>query len=226
MVHPISSHEYQGVTAEKIHFTVDADRHLSASIATPRLMIRSVQPTDIHQYAELFGNPEVIAKYGTGQRTTEAEMADIVNNFWVKKWKENNPFSGFAMFLRTTGEFVGHIDCYGEHPGESEIALLISKKFWNQGLATEATQGIAEYDIAAVQEGYESDGKPLTTIVATARPDNLASVRILQKSGMHFVKQEERFGALRNFYSITLDEVQKKLSEKTASSCCGCFGFC
>jgi RimJ/RimL family protein N-acetyltransferase len=51
------------------------------------------------------------------------------------------------------------------------------------------------------------EGKALEKITATARTDNLASTRILEKIGMHKIKEEEKFGALRNHFFINLSEL-------------------
>ena len=77
---------------------------------------------------------------------------------------------------------------------------------------------VKEYAPATIQEGYTLEGKPLERIVATARPDNPASGRILEKVGMRFVRAEEKYGALRHHYSIDLNELQEQSSKKASKS--------
>lgn len=131
-------------------------------------------------------------------------MRARITNIWAKRWQENDPYSGLAIFKKDTGDFLGHIILgHGDAAGESELAYLFNRAHWRKGYGTEAaTAVVKEYAPATVQEGYTLEGKPLGRIVATARPDNPASCRILQKTGMHFVCAEEKYGALRHQYSI------------------------
>ena len=53
--------------------------------------------------------------------------------------------------------------------------------------------------------GLKPDGIPLETIEATARPDNPASGRILEKVGLGQLGEEIKFGALRFVYGAKVD---------------------
>lgn len=52
----------------------------------------------------------------------------------------------------------------------------------------------------------------------TARPDNPASGRILEKVGMKFVRAEEKYGAMRHHYAMDLNPLQAQSSKKVAIS--------
>src|SRR3990167_1103777 len=160
-------------------------------------------------YASLFGDPHVMEKFATGQIKTKEEITARINGVWVKRWRENDPYAGFAVFHQETDDFLGHIVLgHGTQAGESELAYLLKRPHWNKGYGTEAVRAVVrEYAPATVQEGYTLEGKPLETITATVRPDNPASERILQKVGMHFVRAEEKQSALRHHYSIGLSEL-------------------
>jgi RimJ/RimL family protein N-acetyltransferase len=101
---------------------------------------------------------------------------------------------------------LGHVILgHGDAPGESEIAYLFLQLHWRKGYGSETVATIVqEYAPATVREGYTIEGKPLERIVATARYDNPASNRILEKVGMHLDASEEKYGALRHKYSIHL----------------------
>ena len=103
---------------------------------------------------------------------------------------------------------------HGDIPGEAEIRTLFLKKHWNKGYGTEMIAGLMEYALAAIQEGYKMDGQPLQSFVATCRFDNLASAKMATDAGMRFIKVAERYGAMRHYFAITLDEVRQKMGEK------------
>lgn len=201
------------------HTTVNFTNHegaLSIAIETERLHIKSVQANEFYykHYSLLFGDPEVMAKYGDGKIKSEKEIISRIRDSWVKRLKQQDPFAGLAIFKKGTNKVLGNITLgYGDHPGEAELAYILHKDCWNQGYGTEAVEAVIEkYAPAILKKGFLLEGKPLTKIVATTREDNIASVRILRKF-MHFTKEEERHGALRHHYSIDLNEIQKKSSK-------------
>ena len=102
---------------------------------------------------------------------------------------------------------IGH----GDAPGQSELAYLFMENHWGKGFGTEAvTAVVKDYAPAAVKEGYTLDGKTLEKITATVRPDNPGSVKILEKLGMHKIREDEKYGAFRHDYSISLSELTQK----------------
>jgi RimJ/RimL family protein N-acetyltransferase len=209
-----SIHSYIG--AAEIHF-IPGDT-LNVSIFTDRLYIRSVQAADAQLYATLYKDPEVMAKYHDGQPKTREYIQNRIETSWAKRWREYDPYSSFAVFNKATHEFLGMITFgYGDQPGESEMAGLAKKEFWNQGLATEALHAmVKEYAPATLREGYLLEGKPLARIVATARVDNEAANKLLEGLGMQLQKTDEKFGGLRNHYALNLSQLEAITAQKAA----------
>ena len=63
---------------------------------------------------------------------------------------------------------------------ETEVAYLLSRRVWGHGYATEAGR-------AAIQFGFETAG--LDQIIGLVHPDNIASIRVLEKCGLGFVNR-------------------------------------
>jgi len=61
-----------------------------------------------------------------------------------------------------------------------EVAYLINKEYWGQGLGTEAAQGILDY-------GFEQLG--LSRLICLIERENQASMRVAEKIGMTFEKE-------------------------------------
>ncbi len=211
-------HTYQGLS--EINFSKDDNNRLSVTIDTLRLHIRTVEATEseYENYAALFGDEVVMSKFGSGNTRTKENLIGRIQG-WVARWQTLDPYAGLSVFDKDTKEFLGHIVLgHSVAPGESELAYIFHQEYWGKGYGKEAVRAIVEeYAPATVQEGYTLDGKPLQKIVATTRTDNIASVSILERLGMHLDKEEEKFGAKRHHYSIELNEIQKKSSEKTKS---------
>ncbi|HSX11598.1 MAG TPA: GNAT family N-acetyltransferase [Chlamydiales bacterium] len=190
----------------EVNFFSNAEGHLDVTIETDRLHIRSVEATEKErdQYVGLFGNPEVMGKYATGETRTREAVEKRINDIWVKRWRKGDPYSGLTVFK--DDEFLGHVVLgHSDTPGQSELAYLFNPQHWHKGYGTEAvTAVVKEYAPATVEKGYLLDGKPLERIVATARVDNPYSVRILEKVGMKRVGEEEKYGAKRHLYAMDL----------------------
>jgi ribosomal-protein-alanine N-acetyltransferase len=90
--------------------------------------------------------------------------------------------------------------------GETEVAYLLSRPCWGQGLATEAAR-------AAAQFGFETLG--LERLVAIAHVENAASQRVIEKLGMSFVEQLHLWGIECYRYSLPRTAFAKRASNLT-----------
>lgn len=184
----------------------ETDEGLTVTIDTERLRLTSVTEKEKElYYTYLYSDQEVMEKFATGvTRTQEAAQGSVIT--WMERWKSKNPFSSLAVNTQDHDEFVGQVVLgYGEHPGESELAYLFAKKHWGQGLGTEAVTPVVKlYAHELAKKQYKVNGQPFTTIVATARVDNVGSVKILEKTGMTLEKEEEKFGHMRKHYRKTV----------------------
>jgi len=208
-----STHTYYG--SSEVNFFLNEENALTVTIDTERLHIRSVEASeeDYDSYALLYGDQDVMRKFGTGETKTREEMQLRIKDLWAKRWHQNDPYAGLAAFKKDTDEFVGHILIgHGDEAGQSVLEYLFMKNHWGQGFGTEAATAVVhEYAPATVKEGYTLEGKSLENITATARPDNPASMRILEKLGMHRLGEIEKFGAVRQKYTINLSEINQKV---------------
>lgn len=206
----------------QIQFDLNDQMNLHVTIETPRLHIRSVQAADLDSYAALYADRDVMGKFADGSTKSREDIQKRIENSWVKRWQTNDPYSGLAITTKATREFVGHIILgHGDVPGESEVAILTRKKFWNQGYGSEAmTALIRHYAPRTFQQGYLVEGKPLQLIRATSRPDNVASRKILKKIGFVHRETEEKYGAIRHHYTLAMDALigNSKKEQKQANS--------
>ena len=63
---------------------------------------------------------------------------------------------------------------------EVEVAYLLAKEYWGQGLGTEAAQGILDY-------GFENLN--LSRMICLIVKENSASINVAEKIGMTFEKE-------------------------------------
>lgn len=202
-----NTHKYLGNS--EINFNQD---ELFVTIDTNRLHMRSIQSTDFDHYISLFEDKNVMEKFGNNGKTLSEEEIEIrINDIWINRWHNKDPYSGLSIFKSDTNDFIGHIVLgHGDEPGESELAYLFHQKYWGKGYGSEAVNAVVkEYAQATIKENYKLEGKQLKKIVAYTKSDNPASVKILKKAGMHLDSIEERYESIRHKYSITINTLTK-----------------
>lgn len=100
----------------------------------------------------------------------------MIENIYLK-----SPLGRYGIVLKETSEFIGTIDLMNWSDGkEAEIGYIINKKFWGNGLATEASAKILELCFEVL--GFEE-------VHAFCALENPASARVLTKLGMTEVER-------------------------------------
>ncbi len=151
-----------------------------AFLETERLIIRNWRADDWLLVRPMALDPEVMQYIGHYQPWSEQETRQFVANrisdyeryggtMWPLVLKENEAFVGYCGFLRRQ---------YGEYKGEIEIGYALAKDAWGRGLAAEAGARILEY-------GFEVLG--FDCVIASARPENEPSIRVMEKMGMRSI---------------------------------------
>jgi RimJ/RimL family protein N-acetyltransferase/uncharacterized protein (DUF849 family) len=162
-----------------------------AVITTSRLVLRRWHEGDVAAMAAFNADPEVMRWIGDGSvRTLEQTRASI--EAWEQQWRREG-FGLFALELRATGELAGFTglsrpEFLPEVMPAVEIGWRLGRRFWGQGLATEAAT-------AALRFGFIDCG--LERIVSIAQVGNDNSERIMAKLGMHLERETVDPGARR-----------------------------
>ncbi|EGC31952.1 hypothetical protein DICPUDRAFT_92697 [Dictyostelium purpureum] len=143
--------------------------------------------------------------YATGRVLNDEEVMKVFNK-WYNRYKNNDPFSSFAVFLNN--EFIGHSTLgHSGHPGISECSILLLKPYWGKGYGYEISNTMVnEYSHTLIEENYLIDGEPLKKVLATARTDNIPSNKMLMKCGFKKTKENILYGNNRNFYELNINK--------------------
>jgi RimJ/RimL family protein N-acetyltransferase len=147
-------------------------------LQTERLSFRHLVRDDLDELFELYSDPEMRRYYPEGTLTYEATREELE---WFLNGHPEHPELGlWATIHRPTGRFVGRCGLLPwtiEGRDEVEIAYMIAKPFWRQGLGAEAARGILEY--ARAELG-------LSRLVSLIDPGNEASIGVARSIGMAF----------------------------------------
>lgn len=131
-------------------------------------------------------------------------IAGMFTEDWLNAYKKPTRYS-WAIQVKSTGEVIGRI--FGMHPDDRinqiELTYELGRKWWNQGLMTEAVTAVIQYFFMEV--GFNR-------IYAYHAGENLASGKVMQKCGMTYEGTLRQAGKCNTgivdmvMYSILADE--------------------
>lgn len=140
---------------------------MSVILETERLLLRHLVLDDLADLFRLYSDPEIRRYFPEGVLSYEDTKDELE---WFLNGHPKHPELGlWATIHKATGKFIGRCGLLPwtiDDRLEIEIAYLIDKEFWGQGLATEAATGILRY-------GF--DQLMLSRLICLIDPDNVAS---------------------------------------------------
>jgi RimJ/RimL family protein N-acetyltransferase len=147
-------------------------------LETERLVLRRLVFEDLNALFELYCDEEIRRYFPEGVLNYQQTKEELE---WFLNGHPRFPELGlWATLHKESGEFMGRCGLLPwtiEERQEVEVAFLLGKKFWGQGFATEAALAIVQY---AFQE------LDLSRLICLIDPENLASVNVAKRIGMHF----------------------------------------
>jgi RimJ/RimL family protein N-acetyltransferase len=150
-------------------------------LETERLRLRHLEPADLDDLYALYRDPEMRRYFPDGTLTLEETREELE---WFLNGHPRRPELGlWATVDKASGRFLGRCGLLMwqiDGREEVEVAYLIDKRYWGQGLATEAAAAIRDH-------AFETLG--LSRLVCLIDQDNAASIRVAEKIGMAFEKE-------------------------------------
>jgi len=165
-------------------------------LETERLTLRHLEMGDLDALYRLYRDPQIRAHFPDGTLTFAETKEELE---WFQDGHPNRPELGlWATVERRTGAFLGRCGLLPwtiDGQSEVELAYLIDKSRWGEGLATEAARGIIQ---------YSRDDLVLKRLICLILPDNAASIAVATKVGMSFEREYIGEFGLCHIYSRTL----------------------
>ena len=155
-------------------------------IVTDYLVLRRREDRDAEPLWEVYRDPAVMHHLG-GVR------ADSFDEFAAQLAERTARERAYAPGLELrvmedikTGQVIGHCGVVPVERTGPEIDLVyhLAQRFWGKGYASEAARAMCAFALNDLN---------LDRIIGLAAPDNLASIRILEKVGMHYIEQTTRY---------------------------------
>jgi len=150
-------------------------------LETEHLLIRHFEPGDLDALFALYSDAEIRRYIPEGMLTVEETREEL--EYYLQGHPDHPELGLWATVHKENGRFIGRCGLLPwtiDGRAEVEVAYLIDKGYWGQGLGTEAAQGILDY-------GFEK--LKLPRLICLIEAENLASIRVAQKIGMTFEKE-------------------------------------
>ena len=151
-------------------------RSYTTILETKRLILRHLVLDDLDELFTLYQDPEIRRYFPDGVKNYDDTREELE---WHMNGHPEHPELGlWATIHKETGKFIGRCGLLPwEIDGklEIEVAYLLDRNFWHQGLATEAATGILKYAFGNLN---------LSRIICLMDPENIASQKVAQRIGM------------------------------------------
>lgn len=168
-------------------------------LETKRLTLRHLEIGDLDALYRLYRDPQIRAYFPEGRRTLAETKEELE---WFLHGHPKRPELGlWATVERNTGAFLGRCGLLPwsiDGQSEVELAYLIDKARWGEGLATEAARGIIQYSRAELH---------LKRLICLIMPGNAASAAVATKVGMAFEREHTDEFGLCHIYSRALADM-------------------
>ena len=162
-------------------------------LETDRLLLREYVEDDAEAFFKLNSDPEVL-RFVPDKALLNVEQArQILIDHPIADYRKYG-FGRGACILKSTGEQIGFAGLkYLEELGEVDVAFRLMRSHWGLGLATEAA-------LASVRFGFAD--LDLKRIIGLVMPENIASVRVLEKTGLRYADSVSFWGQQFSKYII------------------------
>lgn len=165
-------------------------------LETKRLTLRHLEIGDLDALYRLYCDPQIRAHFPDGTRT-RAETREELECF-LHGCHTPPELGLWATVERSTGEFLGRCGLLPwtiDGQSEIELAYLIDKSRWGEGLATEAARGIIQHARSELR---------LNRLICLIMPGNAASAAVAIKVGMALEREYTGEFGLCHVYSRAL----------------------
>ena len=171
-------------------------------IETERLLIRPFKMEDIEPSYMMNLDADVSRYTGDGGIVSKKEIKRrVVENVFGDY--EKYGFGWLAVELKGENKFIGFTGLkYLEDMDEVDLGYRFMKEYWGKGIATESGK-------ACVSLGFNNLG--LKRMIAMVFPENINSIRVLDKLNFEYEKDIIEDNQLAKIYSL----IKEKASDKT-----------
>ncbi len=143
-------------------------------LKTKRLILRRIRKSDANEMFEIYSNEAVMKHFGRNPYKSLHEAEENIKR--IKTAFKKGEGIRWAITLKGNDKLIGSAGIWRlmkEH-FRGEVGYELSPEYWKKGIMFEALSGIINFGFKKMN---------LHTIEANLDPKNIASVKLLEKSG-------------------------------------------
>jgi ribosomal-protein-alanine N-acetyltransferase len=149
-------------------------------LETERLLLREFELEDIPAVFEYGSNAEVSRYTGSPPLENIDEAKDMIVDVIHADYKAYG-YGRWALVYKADNKVIGFAGPkYLPELGQTDIGYRMLPPYWGKGIATEASVAVVDYSFKHLN---------LDELIGIIIPDNVASAKVLEKSGFHFYKE-------------------------------------
>lgn len=174
-------------------------------IETTRLILRQHRLTDAEDMFNNWVTDPQVSKFWSWEPHKNIEETKSLLSKWINEYSDSKTYH-WIIELKSISQAIGYIYLKNEVEANDAVSVhfALSRKYWNQGIMTEACKGVIDFafSILGVQK-----------VMSSHHVDNPASGRVQQKSSMRYVKtihSQEPVCGDYCYYEITRDDWELK----------------
>ncbi|MBL7882505.1 MAG: GNAT family N-acetyltransferase [Bacteroidia bacterium] len=153
---------------------------MNIKLETERLYLREFSIEDVQLLIDLNADEEVTRYTGDGPVKDLEEAKRILTDIIFPQYKNN--IGRWAVHLKSSNEFIGWCGLKDiQEDNEVDLGYRFFKKHWGKGYATESAKAVLEYGVNKLK---------LKNIIARAAKENTASIHVIKKLGMTYLKDD------------------------------------
>jgi len=159
-----------------------------------RLYLRDLEASDVDAVHEYASSIEVVLHQELGPNTIEQTREYIAACVLGNSLPDRRTLELAAVL--NDGSLIGSYRASLSECGtEAEIGYSLNPRYWHKGYATEAAKRLVDYLV---------NERTVREIFATSRPENVASIHVLEKLGMQQVDLYRKNVLIRGEWRDTL----------------------
>ncbi|MEN4748503.1 GNAT family N-acetyltransferase [Pseudomonas sp. Ps21-P2] len=148
------------------------------AMSSAHLIYRAPEPDDLARLFAIYSDPQTQLFNPSGPMTHEAQAAAMLQG-WIEHWQTHG-FGWWAIAHKEAPEHIIGFGGIGFHDFLGVQRVNLGYRFavesWGQGFATEMGRAALDFGFSSLK---------LEEVYGYVRPTHAASIRVLEKIGMH-----------------------------------------
>jgi RimJ/RimL family protein N-acetyltransferase len=153
---------------------------MTVVLTTPRLNVRQFTRDDASELHTICGDGRTMRYVGDGMVLTQLRCAE-----WIEESLADYATRGYgasAVYVQGNPVMAGYCGIVtARRRADPEIIYALRPQWWRQGLASELVPALLQFGFVTCR---------LPRLIATIRPENHASLRVVERAGMHCAGEE------------------------------------